>query len=523
MNGVKPAAVVLLLCLGLAAAFAPVLAQPPAAHNARIKLDTDRIVGTIDPLLFGNFAEHLGRMIYGGIFEEGSPLSDENGFRKDVLQAVRDLQVSILRWPGGNFCSGYNWQDGIGPPDQRPARLELAWNDVESNRFGTDEFLRYAALIGAEPYICVNLGLGTIDDARYWVEYTNGTKDTAWVRQRKKNGRDAPWNVKYWALGNEIDGPWQLGHKNAEEYSKFALEAAKAMRAVDPSIKLVASGSSNYGADWIGWNRTVLQSLRNQIDYIAIHTYIANRENDFERYLGGWQLTVDRYIDTTAALIREVRSAANARPIYIAYDEWNVWYRTGNREKLEEIYNFEDALAMGVFFNSFFRHADVVKMANLAQMVNVIAPIMTNKDGLFLQPTFFPLVEFSRQRENTALDVWVTSPTYKIQNRPQEIQYLDVSASHNRQTGELFVNVLNRSKDRDLATRVESQAAPMTGDVAVWELNHPDLKATHTFGDDRKVRPSTRNIKVAVEGGGFTYTFPAHSLTILKVKLRGSS
>ena len=237
------------------------------------------------------------------------------------------------------------------------------------------------------------------------------------------------------------------------------------MRAVDPSIKLVASGSSNYGADWIGWNRTVLQTLRNHIDYIAIHTYIANRENDFERYLGGWQLTVDRYIETTAALIREVRTGPNPRPIYIAYDEWNVWYRTGNREKLEEIYNFEDALAMGVFFNSFFRHADVVKMANLAQMVNVIAPIMTNKDGFFLQPIYFPLVEFSRQRENTSLDVWVSSPAYKIQNRPQEIQYLDVSASHNRRTGELFVNVLNRSKDRDIATRVESQAAPLSGEV----------------------------------------------------------
>jgi len=521
MNGVHRPAVAALMCLGLAAVLLPVSAQPPAAPAARIKLDTERVVGTIDPLLFGNFAEHLGRMIYGGIFEEGSPLADASGFRKDVLQAVRDLQVSILRWPGGNFCSGYDWQDGVGPRDQRPARLELAWNDVESNRFGTDEFLRYAGLIGAEPYICVNLGLGSIDDARHWVEYTNGTQDTALVRQRKKNGRDAPWNVKYWALGNEIDGPWQLGHKNAEEYSKVALEAAKAMRAVDPSIKLVASGSSNYGADWIAWNRTVLQTLRNHVDYIAIHTYIANRENDFERYLGGWQLTVDRYIETTAGLIREVRTAPNARPIYISYDEWNVWYRTGNREKLEEIYNFEDALAMGVFFNSFFRHADIVKMANLAQMVNVIAPIMTSKDGLFLQPIYFPLVEFSRQRENSSLDVWVSSPTYKIQNRPQEIQYLDVSASHNPRTGELFVNVLNRSKDRDIATRVESQAAALTGDVSVWEMNHPDLKATHTFGDDRKVRPATRSVKVAVQDDGFTYTFPAHSLTILKVKIRG--
>ncbi len=306
--------------------------QTPAP-TARIKIDVDRTIGEVDPLLFGNFAEHLGRMIYGGIYEEGSPLSDANGFRKDVLEAVRGLNVSILRWPGGNFCSGYNWTDGVGPKDQRPARLELAWNDVESNRFGTDEFLRYAAMINAEPYICVNLGLGTIDDARYWVEYTNGKQKTHWAEQRRKNGRDEPWNVKYWALGNEIDGPWQLGHKNAEEYSKFALEAAKAMRAVDPSIKLIASGSSNYGADWMAWNRTVLQTLRNQIDYIAIHTYINNRDNDLERYLGGWTQTIERYIQTTAAQIREVQTGPNPRPIYVAYDEWNVWYRTGNKRE----------------------------------------------------------------------------------------------------------------------------------------------------------------------------------------------
>ncbi|MFN0124786.1 MAG: alpha-N-arabinofuranosidase, partial [Blastocatellia bacterium] len=255
--------------------------------QARIKIDTDRVIGAVDPMLFGNFAEHLGRMIYGGVYEEGSPLSDKDGYRRDVLDAVKQLNVSILRWPGGNFASGYNWKDGIGPKDQRPVRTELAWNDLESNRFGTDEFLKYCEMIGAEPYICVNPGLGTIDDARHWVEYCNDTRKTYWADQRRKNGREQPWKVKYWALGNEIDGPWQLGHKNAEEYSKFALEAAKAMRSTDPAIKLIASGSSNYGAgaDWIHWNRTVLNTLRNQADYIAIHSYINNRDNDFEKFM----------------------------------------------------------------------------------------------------------------------------------------------------------------------------------------------------------------------------------------------
>lgn len=502
----------------------PVKAQTP---QARIKIDVDRVIGEVDPLLFGNFAEHLGRMIYGGVYEEGSSLSDKDGYRKDVLEAVKQLDVSILRWPGGNFASGYNWKDGIGPKAERPARPELAWNDLESNRFGTDEFLKYCEMIRAEPYICINAGLGTIDDARHWVEYCNESRRTYWADQRRKNGREQPWNVKYWALGNEIDGPWQLGHKNAEEYSKFALEAAKAMRSVDRTIKLIASGSSNYGpnADWINWNRTVVNTLRNQADYIAIHTYIGNRDNDLEKYLASSQ-TIDNYINVTANLIDEARSRQQnpqsqqaPRPIYIAYDEWNVWYRAYNNEKLEEVYNFEDALAMGMFFNSFFRRADVVKMANLAQMVNVIAPIMTSKQGLYLQPIYFPLVEFSKQRKNQSLDAYVSAPTYKVGNRPP-LRYLDVSTTYNAAEKTIYVNVLNRSKDKDLATRIDNQEGALQSEVGVWEMNHPDLKATHTFGDDKKVRPATRTFSASVANNGFSYTFPAHSLTILRLRLK---
>ena len=489
------------------------------AQTARIKIDIDRTIGEVNPLLFGNFTEHLGRMIYGGIYEEGSPLSDQFGYRKDVFEAVKQLNVSILRWPGGNFASGYNWKDGIGPKDQRPTRIDLAWNDLESNRFGTDEFLRYCEMLGTEPYICINAGLGTVDDARHWVEYCNESRHTYWADQRRKNGREEPYKVKYWALGNEIDGPWQLGNKSAEEYAKFALETAKAMRLVDRDLKLVASGSSNYGADWIAWNRTVLNVLRNQVDYIAIHTYINNRDNDFERFLA-WSQTIDRYIEITAALIRQAQSGQpNPRPLYIAYDEWNVWYRTGNREKLEEVYNFEDALAMGMFFNSFFRHADVVKMANLAQMVNVIAPIMTNKQGLYLQTTYFPIVEYGKQRGNTALDVFVSAPTYKLQNRP-ELKYLDVSATFNAKEKLLYVNVLNRSKDKDLTTRVENQEGELDNGGTIWEMNNTDLKATNTFGADQRVRPAIRPLTAKVEKNGFTYTFPAHSLTVLKLKMK---
>lgn len=497
----------------------------PAASNlaaqttqARMKIDIDRTIGEVDSHLFGNFAEHLGRMIYGGIYEEGSPLSDRYGYRKDVMDAVRQLNVSILRWPGGNFASGYNWKDGIGPKDQRPVRAELAWNALESNRFGTDEFLHYCELVKAEPYICVNLGLGTIDDARHWVEYCNESRHTYWADERRKNGREEPYKVTYWALGNEIDGPWQLGHKSAEEYARFALEAAKAMRSADRGIKLVASGSSNYGADWIGWNRTVLNVLRNTVDYIAIHTYISNRENDLERFLG-WSQTVENYIDVTAGLIKQAQTGPSPRPIFIAYDEWNVWYRAFERQGLEEIYNFEDALATGMFFNCFFRHANVVKMANLAQMVNVIAPIMTNKQGLFLQPTFFPIVEYGKQRGNTSLDVLVSAPTYTIGNRPP-LRYLDVSATYNARERAVFVNVLNRSKDKDISTRIENQEGDIGSEVGVWEMNNPNLKATRTFGDDRKVRPSEHSVSVSAKNNEFVYTFPAHSLTILRLRLK---
>ena len=279
------------------------------------------------------------------------------------------------------------------------------------------------------------------------------------------------------------------------------------------------------------WNRTVLNTLRDQIDYIALHTYVGNQQNDLERFLGQSQLNIERYIDTTAALIREVQGGRpNARPIYIAYDEWNVWYRAQNDKKLEEVYNFEDALAMGMFFNTFFRHADVVRMANLAQMVNVIAPMMTNKQGIFLQPTFFPIAEYSKQRGNIALSPHVAAPTYRLaaagpggrggsgaQGPP--ISYLDVSSTYNPQTRDLFVNVLNRSRDKDIVTSVECQEGKMGSNMDVWQMNHADLKATHTFGDDHKVAPTTKTVPAQMSGNALRYTFPAHSLTILKLKV----
>jgi len=501
-----------------------IAAQTP---QARIKIDTDRPIGEVHPNLFGNFAEHLGRCIYGGIYEEGSPLSDAKGYRKDVAAATKELGVSVLRWPGGNFASGYNWKDGIGPKSERPVRPDHAWGDLDSNRFGTDEFLQYCEQNGLTPYICINAGYGTVNEAREWVEYVNEKRHTYWADQRRKNGRENPYNVKIWGLGNEIDGPWQLGHKNAEDYTKFALEAAKAMRRVDDSIQLIASGSSNFGADWIGWNRTVLEKLKSEIDYISLHTYIGNSEGKMENFLANSQ-NLDHYIEITEGLIKAAQSGQrNPRPIYIAYDEWNVWYRARSGEsefatgatRLEEIYNYEDALAMGMFFNSFFRHANIVKMANLAQLVNVIAPMFTNKQGLFKQPIFFPIAEYGKQRGNVAVNALVTSPTYTPGSK-KPLGYLDVSVTHDRKGGFVYVNVLNRSEKQDLATRIDNVEGALQANVGVWQMNYDDLKATHTFGNDTKIVPKSSSLTATIEKNGFTYTFPKHSLTILKLAVR---
>jgi alpha-N-arabinofuranosidase len=508
----------LFTAIGALAAIATAVAQP---RQAVIKIDTDRVIGEVDPLLFGNFTEHLGRCIYGGIFEEGSPLADADGFRKDVMDATRALGVTMLRWPGGNFASGYNWIDGIGPRDRRPPRRDDAWGALETNRFGTDEFLKYCERLGVTPYICINAGLGSVDDARHWVEYCNEPGDTAWARERRKNGRNQPWGVKYWGLGNEIDGPWQLGHKNAEDYAKFALEAAKAMRRADESIQLIASGSSNFrpDSDWVGWNRTVLDRLKSEIDFISLHTYIGNADNNFEKFLAVSADIEDR-IDVVQGQIKAARVGnPAARPIHIAFDEWNVWYRARGgsefeigRTGLEEIYNFEDALAMGMFLNAFIRHADVVKIANLAQLVNVIAPIFTNRQGLYLQTIYFPLAEYAKQKGNVSLAALVQSPEYKL-DRGRALGYLDVSATLNRRTGDVYLNVLNRSEKLDLAADVTAPAAT----AEEWRLDHPDLKATHTFGNDKIVRPQVKPVTLSSTGGVFRYTFPRHTLTILKL------
>jgi alpha-N-arabinofuranosidase len=488
--------------------------------KARIKVDTERVIGDIDPKIYGNFIEHLGRCIDGGVFEERSPLADGDGFRKDVLAATRDLNVSILRWPGGNFSSNYRWMDGIGPRDKRPPRLEMAWGTVESNRFGTHEFLNYTDKVKTEPYICCNLGTGTWTEAQQWVEYCNSSEDTAMTRLRKQNGREQPWKVKYWGLGNEMDGPWQMGHRSAAEYGAFALEAAKLMKWTDPGIKLIAAGASNFrpGVDWVAWNRTVMEFLRDQVDYLAIHMYVGNPDNNFGDFLASSVDLGQRIKVTEGVIDGALAGQTPRRPLYIAWDEWNVWYRARGatqrgRRILEERYNLEDALVVATFLNAFVNHAHIVKIANMAQLVNVIAPMFTNEQGMFLQTIYYPLQLFAANTKGKALELYHDGPKYKA-TRFDDVSYLDTSASIDN--GTLVINVVNRHKDQPIETEIEVQDKQFTGPVAVSEVNGPDIKAENDFG---KTTVKTVSKSASADGHKLRYTFPPHSYTVLKTKV----
>ena len=509
-------------------AFSAALAAAPfvgragaSSHGARVKIDTERVIGRIDPKIYGNFAEHLGRCIQGGLFDEGSPLSDANGYRKDVMEAVRNLDVTLLRWPGGNFSSNYNWMDGIGPRDQRPERLEMAWGTIENNRFGTHEFLNYVEMLGIDPYVCANLGTGTWLEAQQWVEYCNLDGGTAMTKLRQQNGRQNPWKVKYWGLGNEMDGPWQMGHRSAEDYGKFALEAAKLMKFTDPGVKLIAAGSSNYGAnaDWVGWNRTVLSYLKSHADYLSMHLYVGNAKDDYYQFLASALGLADK-IDIAEGTIRGVlANEPPSRKIYIAWDEWNVWYRARGdgqekgRRILEERYNLEDALVVATMLNAFVNHAHIVKIANLAQIVNVIAPIFTSETGLFLQTTYFPLQLFSKNSRGEALELFVDGPTYSTPGH-EKVPYLDVSAVHDN--GKLVLNVVNRHKDEAVEADFEAEDKQFGGDFEVWEVNGPDIKAENDFG---KTPVKAEGKSAPASGKRFHYSFPPHSYTMLKGKL----
>jgi len=499
--------------------------------TTRIGIDLRRRLGTVDRRIFSQFIEHLGRCIYGGVYEEGSPLSDARGFRRDVLEAARPLAFPILRWPGGNFVSGYHWLDGVGPREERPRRSELAWYAEESNRFGTNEFIEYCRELGTEPFICVNMGSGTMDEAQAWVEYCNGTGNTSWANLRRRHGFAAPHRVRYWGLGNEMYGGWQIGNLEARDYVKRARAFAMVMKRTDPTIELVGCGQNG----WSEWDEVVLAGLAEFIDFHSIHLYTGSTDH-YTTVMQSHQ--AERAVRICAALIERVRHMQQiAHPIHIAFDEWNVWYRTRSHADrvggVEERYTLTDALAVAAYLNGFIRQCRVVRMANFAQLVNAIAPIFTSKEGLFRQTIYHPLRLYAEHTLAHGLDVHVDGERYRL-DPAQETDagggrvhhvadlgpflLIDAAASTDEAGREISVALVNRDRDRDLAATVEVVGADVAGPVRVWEVNGPEVGAMNSF--EHPGRVGVHESRATARSGGLDYVCPAHSITILRLAAR---
>jgi alpha-L-arabinofuranosidase len=505
------------------------LSPPSAAQPIRIYADVRRTIAPVQREVFGSFLEHLGRAIYEGIYDPQSKLSDSNGFRKDVLDEIKKLGVPIIRYPGGNFVSGYNWLDGIGPKASRPAVLDKAWNSMNSNEFGTDEFLSWCRLVGTEPLLGLNLGTGTAEQAAALVEYCNLEKGTQWSNLRRKNGMAEPYKVQKWCLGNEMDGPWQIGHMTATEYGLKAEDAARQMRYVDPSLKLIACGSSGPGMPtYLEWDREVLEQCYDYVDAISLHRYVGNTKEetggDSSKFLA-LNLSMERQIEEVAAVCDVVRGHKRSpKKLWLSFDEWNVWYRerngdatNGHRKNaphlLEEVYNLEDALLVGGLINTLIRKADRVQLACLAQLVNVIAPIMTNATGLLRQTIYYPYswaLEFAR---GSALELLVESPTYDVSGMGA-VSYIDAAGTHQADSGKIALFLLNRDLAKPHAVEIVWEGfSPRTADVVVLTGN--DLKAINTFENPTQVAPQKAE-KPSTAGGRTTLELPPRSYTVVQ-------
>jgi alpha-L-arabinofuranosidase len=485
----------------------------------RIVVDPARQLGSLDRKVFGGFVEHLGRCIYGGLYDEGSPLADSRGFRTDVLELLRELRMGVLRWPGGNFVSNYHWTDGIGPKDARPRRRELAWGGEESNRFGTDEYLAYCAALGTEPYICLNMGTGSLEEALAWVEYCNGSGDTAWARRRAGNGHAEAYRVRYWGLGNEMYGDWQVGAMSAEEYVRTAARWARAIKRLDPEAVLVGCGMNG----WNDWDRVVIDGLAPLVDMHSLHIYTGSDDywaNVLAPHQAERGIRCARALIERAAYVKKIR-----RPPRIAYDEWNVWFRTDDGT-LEERYTFADALAVGTYLNIFIRNCAWVRMANLAQMVNAIAPVVTAADGVAVQPIYYPVLLHARAARSYAVDVFVVG---KIVNAnidehrgrwPHRIADLgpfhlvDAAATASAERDRISITLVNRSHDdpepaeialRDLAFEGAAEITTVTAEHGPRATVLPDVEGARlTEGSEKPA------------GSLLSLTLPPQSFTVIE-------
>ncbi len=478
-------------------------AQEPAV----IKIDFDRKIDQVAPNIYSAFVEPIRTVVYGNIYDPKSPLADENGFRKDFIDFAKELNIRSVRWPGGNFVSGYNWEDGIGPKDKRPAKMDLAWKQIERNQMGTDEYAKLCSLIGSDNFLCVNGGTGSLDDARHWVEYCNGEKGTYYADLRIKYGNEKPFNVKYVGLGNEVDGPWQMGQKSAEDYTKWALEAGKLISLLDKNIKLVACGASLYEPknDWIEWNDYVLDKMVGKIDYLSVHRYATEalpggRSNKvFSDYMS-LGLDIDEKIETTQALIKKamVKSGSD-RPIYISFDEYSPGFG-----------GLLSSLMLAQHLNSFLRHADVVKMANITMLTNLVG---YSPEGDFKNSTFYTFSLYSKNALGTALDVKTICDKYDNEIF-KNIPYLDVTAVLNESAQKVIINVVNRRETQAITTNIDLQTGQYSGMATVNLINAKTIDAKNTR-TEQHVRIRTE--QVSFNGNTLSYIFPAHSFTQIEI------
>ncbi len=495
--------------------------------RAVLHLDTQHHAGEIDRRIFSGFAEHLGRCVYEGMYDPESPLADERGFRKDVLAAIRKLRMPLMRYPGGNFVSNYDWTDGIGPREKRPARPDYAWRSLEPNTFGVDEFVEWCKDAGTAPMMAVNLGTKGAPEAAALLEYCNLPAGTCWADMRAENGHRDPYGIKVWCLGNEMDGPWQAGHVPAEEYARRADQAAKLMRGLDRSIELVACGSSGRGmSTYLTYDRTVLEYCWNDIHYVSAHRYSDNRRDDTAWFLAEG-VEIERIIQDYAGLFDYVRGMKRAdKRVYLSFDEWNVWYKamemdgawTKAPHLIEEVYNLEDALVCAQYLNAFVRRADIVKVACIAQIVNVIGPLLTRKDGLLVQSIYFPLALMSEHVAGKSLRTALDVPTYQAGERG-ETPVLDVSACL-ADDGALGVFIVNRSQTDAVTLDVKLADAVVTQVVGVDVLSGADPKAANSWEDPNAVAPVAGSAAVT-EAGGVSVEVPALGFVALRAKTAG--
>lgn len=428
--------------------------------KAKITIASEFKIGEIDKRIYGSFIEHLGRAVYSGIYEPGHATADENGFRQDVIDLVKELNVPVVRYPGGNFVSGYNWEDGVGPVEKRPRRLDLAWKTTEPNSFGTNEFMKWCAKVGTECMMAVNLGTRGADDARNLVEYTNHSCGSAWADLRKAHGYEKPWGIKLWCLGNEMDGAWQMGAKSAVEYGRIALEASKMMKWTDDSIETVLCGSSSRNSPTFGeWEAASLDIAYDSVDYVSLHQYYGNRDGDTESFLAQ-TLELEEFIHTVICICDYIKAKKRSSKIMnLSFDEWNVWYHSDDAayerwsvapSRLEDIYNFEDALLVGSMLITLLRHCDRIKIACLAQLVNVIAPIFTVKGGgIFRQTIFYPFEHLSNFGRGTALLPIIKCPKHDTK-RFTDVPYLEAIATYDEKHENMVLFCVNKSLDKNM-------------------------------------------------------------------------